>query len=276
MTDTIETQLPDKPNTSAAPPPKKRRKAKGKKDSVLTSIKKRGLTLAGAAILTTSVLASSPSEIGRELSESSLTRNLQALEAKNRLISLLKGRGKLSGPEEEEVLKLLSEYLNLKLNISLNGNRLNEIYGYIGAEQHLFRWAGDTLSKHTLITAGIAPKKGAFGDFDNETQEKYYVAVQLHEIPGWNDNWPTLKPFYRYRKVLVYNPKNGKAVVAVIGDSGPSKFTGKTFGGSPEVMDYLELEDGANKSRVIVVLVNDDENTVALGPVNEQNTLALK
>lgn len=214
--------------------------------------------------------------MGRELAENSDTRNLQALEAKNRLISLLKGKGKLSQNEEEEAVKLLSEYLNLKLSISLNGNRLNDIYGYMGAEQHLWRWVGDSLNKHSLTKAGIAPKKGAFGEFDNEEQEKYYVAVQLHEIPGWNENWPILKPFYKHRKVLVYNPKNGKAIVAVIGDSGPSKHTGKTFGGSPEVMDYLELEDGTKKSQVIVVLIDGKEKDLAPGPVNEQKALALK
>jgi len=32
---------------------------------------------------------------------------------------------------------------------------------------------------------------------------------------------------------------NGNAVVADIADSGPAAFTGKQFGGSPAVMNYL-------------------------------------
>jgi hypothetical protein len=114
----------------------------------------------------------------------------------------------------------------------------------------------------------MAPLQGAFKNFDDVDQEKYYVAVQLHELPTWNKDWPTLKPWYRYRKVLVFNPVNQKGVVAVIGDSGPAKFTGKTFGGSPEVMDYLQMKDGGQKGKAIILFIDDSQNKIALGPVD--------
>jgi len=56
-------------------------------------------------------------------------------------------------------------------------------------------------------------------------------------------------------------------VVAAIADSGPAMFTGKSFGGSPEVMNYL---GGARykKGPVILFFVDDPEHKVPLGPVD--------
>lgn len=48
-----------------------------------------------------------------------------------------------------------------------------------------------------------------------------------------------LRDWYKHRKVLIVNTENGNAVVAAIGDSGPAAWTGKQFGGSPEVMEHL-------------------------------------
>ncbi len=242
------------------------------------SLKQKGLSLAGTAIIASTILASSPSEVKDPKDIGEDTEQISDLnELVKRIKDILsKDKASLTQGDEEQLAKLLSKYLRLKLKVTLDGNRLNEIYGYIGAEQHLFRWSGDNLASHDLRESGIAPLKGSFGFFDNENQEKYYVAVQLHELPDWNEDWPVLKPWYRYRKVLVYNPDNGRSVIAVIGDSGPAKFTGKTFGGSPEVMKYLERVDGAQKGRVIILFIDDPDNKIALGPVSSEQALALK
>ncbi len=67
--------------------------------------------------------------------------------------------------------------------------------------------------------------------------------------------------------MLIINTVNGRAVVADIADSGPAAFTGKQFGGSPEVMYYL---GGARykKGPVILFFVDDPSNKIPLGPVN--------
>ncbi len=179
----------------------------------------------------------------------------------------------LSPQEEEQIKDFLSFYFGIPLAVELEGNRLpnvsgSSIWGYFGQEQHLYRWPGDTLSKHSsYLKHGIAPKYGAFGYFDNAEQEKYYIAVPIHLLPNWNTHWSTLKPWYRYRKVLVFNPKNKRAVVAVIGDAGPAKWTGKHFGGSPEVMHYLQMVDGRNKSKAIVLFIDDKDDKIKLGPI---------
>jgi hypothetical protein len=235
---------------------------------VLKFAKKQSLTLAGAAILTAATLGTAHAFAYEQL-KNKQQQEMQSLESFIKQIGSIISDKKTLNPQEEQVIAdALSKKFGLDLKASLDGNQLNEIYGYMGAEQHLYRWAGDTLAQHQLQQAGMAPLQGAFKNFETADQEKYYVAVQLHEIPGWNKNWPTLKPWYQYRKVFVYNPATQKGIVAVIGDSGPGKFTGKTFGGSPEVMDYLQMKDGSQKGRAIILFVDDKENKIALGPVN--------
>jgi hypothetical protein len=122
---------------------------------------------------------------------------------------------------------------------------------------------------------------GAFGYFADSRaeltpeailQEQYYIAAQTLYLSEWNENWVELKPWYKFRKMLVVNPTNGKAVVAVVGDAGPAWFTGKQFGGSPEVMNFLQLKDGAQKKRVVILFVDEQRasNEIPLGPVKYQ------
>lgn len=241
---------------------------------VLKNISNRGISLATAAIIAGSLIAASPTDIRKGLTEQKNVR--ENTNADNKIKQIIGNAKVLKIEQEAEIQNYLSNKFSLNLRVVLDGNRLNEVYGFTGAEQHLYRWPGDSLGKHDLQSSGIAPLKGSFGYFDNEEQEKYYVAVQLHELPDWNTEWHKLKPWYRYRKVFVYNPDNNKAVVAVIGDSGPAKWTGKTFGGSPEVMKHLERVDGSKKGRIIILFVDDKDNNIALGPVSNESYLAMK
>ena len=67
------------------------------------------------------------------------------------------------------------------------------------------------------------------------------------------------------------NTDNGNAVVAAIADSGPAAWTGKHFGGSPEVMHELG-GSSYKKGAVILFFVDDPENKVPLGPVEYNKT----
>jgi len=69
--------------------------------------------------------------------------------------------------------------------------------------------------------------------------------------------------------MLVINPQNGKAIVADIADAGPSPWTGKQLGGSPEVMNLLGEILMDHKWRSFYIFFIDDPNdTIPLGPVN--------
>lgn len=190
----------------------------------------------------------------------------------------------LSAVEEKDIESILSRYFGFKVKAEIDGIKLNRNYGLIGGEQHLYRYPGDNLYAHAETAtdwskygdAGIAPGLGAWGyfapsqkDFDNadKIKERYYLAIQTFLAPGFAENFGKYRDFFRFRKMLVVNPKTGQAVVAVIGDAGPAEFTGKHLGGSPEVMDMLGLAGGPRKGPVLYFFIDDPEDKVPLGPV---------
>ncbi|MBU0997952.1 hypothetical protein KJ570_00180 [Patescibacteria group bacterium] len=185
----------------------------------------------------------------------------------------------LSRNEERVLEQMFEEILGIKTRATLEGEHLNTSFGLIGAEQHLKRYPGDNLSEHgegTVLKEGIAPGLGAWGYFapskDKLTPslkgiEKWYAVVQTLYLPDWNSRQPYLRNWYKYRKVLIVNTNNGNAVVASVADSGPAMWTGKNFGGSPEVMQYLG-GPRYKKGAVLVFFVDDPENKVPLGPVD--------
>lgn len=181
---------------------------------------------------------------------------------------------------EERLLGLLfDDTTGVRARANLEGEHLNTSYGYIGAEQHLRRYPGDTLLQHgsgVELAEGIAPGLGAWGYFAPSKDaltpqlaetERWYAVVQTLYLPDWKSRLPYLRDWYKYRKVLIVNTNNGNAVVAAIADAGPAAWTGKHFGGSPEVMYHL---GGARykKGPVVVFFVDDPENKVPLGPVD--------
>jgi len=58
-----------------------------------------------------------------------------------------------------------------------------------------------------------------------------------------------------------------RSVAAVVADAGPANWTGKHYGGSPEVMAYLGLNVGMQKGAVVLFFVDDANNEIPLGPV---------
>lgn len=191
----------------------------------------------------------------------------------------------LTPEQEKSVAEVLTRTYGMKVSPELEGIRLNTSYGYIGQEQHLARYPGDNMIGHfeslensnDYFSYGMAPGLGAWGYFaDSQSaltqtdidREKYYIAVQTFLAPGFNDNVKKYVDFFKYRKMLVVNPQNGKAVVADIADAGPSPWTGKQLGGSPEVMRYLERVDGSQKGPVLYFFIDDPNDTIPLGPIN--------
>lgn len=189
----------------------------------------------------------------------------------------------LTPVEEQAISQMLSKYTGFKVTPQLEGKRLNTTYGIIGAEQHLTRYPGDTMATHFATAdeaaytgSGMAPGRGAWGYFapsagamtqEDVDREKYYIAVQTFLAPGFTSNVSDYSNFFRFRKMLVVNPENGKALVADIGDAGPAVWTGKQLGGSPEVMAYLDRQDGAARGPVLYFFIDDPNDTVPLGPV---------
>lgn len=181
----------------------------------------------------------------------------------------------LTRDDEKVVEKMITNATHVSTKATLEGEHLNTAYGYIGAEQHLKRFPGDTISQHSSQVEGMAPGLGGFGYFtengvltpDAIEREKYYVVGQLMYLPDWKARVRYLAKWYKWRKMIVVNADNGNAVVAVMGDAGPAAWTGKHFGGSPEVMQELGGSK-YKKGRVIMMFVDDPNNEIPLGPVN--------
>lgn len=186
--------------------------------------------------------------------------------------------GPLTRSQEKGLEKLFNDIVGVNTKATLEGEHLNQTYGYIGAEQHLMRYPGDTMATHPKVAQkdeGMAPGRGAWGYFARNRsemtqevveREKWYAVVQTLYLPDWNTRQPYLRDWYKYRKVLIVNTVNGNAVVADIADSGPAAFTGKHFGGSPEVMNHLG-GPRYKKGAVVLFFVDDPNNQVPLGPV---------
>lgn len=200
-----------------------------------------------------------------------------------------KGIRPLEPSEERDIVKILSRNFGFQVTPEINNIRFNRNYGLIGGEQHLYRYPGDNLYAHADTSsdfakysdAGIAPSLGAWGYFSpsqkdfseiDKLRERYYLATQTFLVPGFAENFISYRDFFKFRKMLVVNPKTGQAVVAVIGDAGPSEWTGKHLGGSPEAMDALGLSIGSRTGPVLYFFIDDPTNKIPLGPVKAQST----
>lgn len=187
-------------------------------------------------------------------------------------------------PDQAKIIEdIIERNTGIKTKAVLEGQSLNHQVGFIGYEQHLQRFPGDSLDQHDdEQIAGIAPGLGGWRYFAPEKsrftttdylREKYYSVAQLHLLPNWNSDYPKLSPWYKYRKILIVNPQNGKAVVTAMGDAGPAEWTGKQFGASPEAMKVLDLHKGPRKGLVLFLFVDDPDNLVPLGPLSTPYTL---
>lgn len=178
-----------------------------------------------------------------------------------------------------KIQQTIKESTGIPVKAQLEGQKLNHQIGYIGYEQHLKRFPSDRLDLHDEETvAGIAPGLGAWGYFapsqeqfttQDYLREKYYSVAQTLYLPNWNSDFRHLREWYKYRKILIVNPKNGQAVVTAIADAGPAKWTGKQFGGSPESMKALDLHKGPRKGLVVFLFIEDPNDQIPLGPVDQ-------
>lgn len=185
--------------------------------------------------------------------------------------------GQLDQEDELYIEQQVSDILGFTVTAELDGHRLNHTIGIMGGEQHLKRYPTDSLENHdAYLDAGMAPARGAFGWFTENGElspeaverEKYYFAVQTLYLPDWSSNYNELKPWYKFRKMIVINPNEKVAVVGVVADAGPAEWVKKQFGGSPEVIREAKIWSPASKGRVLLLFVDDPDDSIPLGPIN--------
>ncbi|HEX7456091.1 MAG TPA: hypothetical protein VF303_01320 [Candidatus Nanoarchaeia archaeon] len=179
---------------------------------------------------------------------------------------------------EKEISKRLSKVLKIPVKAELDGIRLNTTYGIMGYESHLSCYPGDNLSTHfhsdtefrKFAGAGMAGGPGAWGYLAPNREalstkeierEKYYFVAQTFLSPNWGT--PAVKNWFHHRKMVVVNPKNGVVVIGVLEDAGPEPWTGSSFGGSPEVVEELDLAHTG--PHVLMYFVDDPKDQIPLG-----------
>lgn len=186
------------------------------------------------------------------------------------------GQWQLTPGQETAISQQLKDNFGITATAVLDGNRLPTDFGRMGAEQHLPRYPGDTAVAHdNYIDKGITPGLGGWGYVTDFNVEKYYVAIPVMYLPDWRDRLPYYIKWYKYRKVVVVNPANGRVEICAVADAGPAAFTGKHFGGSPEVMADLGINYGMQNHPVVMLFLDDPNNEVPLGPL-EYNREKLK
>jgi len=192
----------------------------------------------------------------------------------------------LTVEEETKISQTLSKYFKMDIKAEIDGKRLNRTLGVIGAEQHLTRYPGDNMVTHLseqeaknkfIYSSGMAPGRGAWGYFANSRsefgqkavdRERWYIAVQTFLAPEYNLRLSDYRDFFKYRKMLVVNPRTGQAIVCDIADAGPAVWTGKHLGGSPEVMHHLGFSEGMRKGPVLYFFIDDPDDRIPLGPID--------
>jgi len=262
-------------------------------------LREHSAKIIGAGALAGTLALASPQQIGvlppapEAIEKVKAQKDIAQISPKQSLLDKLKQllpakTRPLTHEEEKQLEDVFKNIVGIPAKGTLEGEHLNTTYGLIGAEQHLRRFPGDTMATHPRVPEddeGMAPGLGAWGYFaptkaalnDNLVEtEAWYAVVQTLYLPDWNQRARYLRDWYKYRKVLIVNTQNGKAVVAAIADSGPAAWTGKHFGGSPEVMNYLG-GPRYKKGPVVLFFVDDPENKIPLGPVEYENLpLAVK
>jgi hypothetical protein len=251
----------------------------------LKDLRRHSANILSAAAIAGGVFTTSPaiqSKIHPITHEEKLNKDQLATILHSELTTILPSTiGKPISPETEaRASEVIYKTLGIKAVATLDGNHLPTSYGYFGQEQHLPRYPGDTLAQHdALKEKGITANRGGFGYFaynkasmshEAYLREKYYIAAPIMYLPNWKKDLRYLVNFYKFRRFLVVNPKNGKSAVAVLGDAGPAAWTGKQFGGSPELMEYLEMKDGKQKGGALVFFIDEPGRPIALGPIEEK------
>ena len=248
-----------------------------------------GMLMLSNLIPTSTVLGSLSQDPVETETVSALDRTNQLLDELNQVVP--DKMRTLNGEEEAKISAILSKYFGANVSAAVNGLRLNRSYGVIGAEQHLVRFPTDNMATHLdavdrnnkmIYSSGMAPGRGAWGYFAkskaefteaDRQREKWYIAVQTFAAPNYNARLADYRDFFKWRKMLVLNPKTGQAVVADIADAGPAIWTGKHLGGSPEIMYSLGFGQGSRKGGVLYFFIDDIDDKIALGPVKPTSNL---
>lgn len=134
--------------------------------------------------------------------------------------------------------------------------------GYIKIENEYIRYSSKSGNKLKGLTRGYKSSASAHGKGDNVKLEYRYKGGNWERVTRALNADNKKKDWYKKKKVLVTNKRNGKKVVASILESGPAIWTGRVGGLSPESYEAIGAKINENCTFQYVSEKTD------LGPVN--------
>ncbi len=115
--------------------------------------------------------------------------------------------------------------------------------GYVKIEDEYIRYSSKSGNKLKGLKRGYKSSKGSHEKNKNVRQVYRYKGGQWERVTRTVDVDNDKKNWFRKKKVLVTNERNGKKVVASILESGPAIWTGRVGGLSPEAFAAIEAKN---------------------------------
>lgn len=218
---------------------------------------------------------------GQDLSkDQNLVHNI-TLEEHQAVIYKLREVAKLSPGdlEGDDLLYLeqqLSDIFGFDVSSELENHKLPYIMGTLEALPHYRRFPIDHLDQHkSYLEAGMSKTRGGFdwmleeGKLSSRAiiREKYGVSLPLANLKEWQVDHNELNKWYRFRKLLIINPFDLRAVVATIIDGGFISNLKYQFGATPEVIREGNIWSPGSSGKVLMFFINDKDDKVEHGPI---------
>lgn len=141
-------------------------------------------------------------------------------------------------------------------------------FGTMKAEPHLKTSPFDNLESHDFcLSAGLETNRSIFGYFGKKELEKYYISLPLNLVQGFEKDYQNIVSWFKHKKVVVINPNEQLAIVAVVGNTLSALPIQYQFGGSPELIIRGKIWSEKNKGKVMVFYVDDPSDKIPLGVI---------
>ncbi|MFA5871282.1 MAG: hypothetical protein WC858_01030 [Parcubacteria group bacterium] len=118
--------------------------------------------------------------------------------------------------------------------------------GYVKIEGEYMHYSSKSGDKLKGLSRGYKSSKAAHDKNDAVRLEYRYKGGQWERVTRALDSSTSKKDWYKKKKVLVTNKRNGKKVVASILEAGPAIWTGRVGGLSPEAFEAISAKNNEN------------------------------
>lgn len=182
--------------------------------------------------------------------------------------------------EQDDLLYLeqqLSDIFGFEVTSKLDDHKLPFTLGTMAAAPHQRRYPKDKLGEHNRYPeAGMTQTRSSFGwmleagqlSATATKQEQYGLSLPLAYLPEWQQDYSQLKDWYRYRKMLVINPFELKAIIASVINIDLVSTLKYQFAGTPELIRAGFIWSPKASGRVLVFFINDEPDNIKVGPIN--------